>query len=697
MKKILMSLFILFAASFATNVNNAHYTGSAAVPEIYFDTDMQFTSDFTLSLLSGDISSGDPNNLQTGDEVCSGATLRVVPTVSTKWATPDLDTVALYYTCYGGYCPAMISYGTVNSNRNIAWLSSATWNSQKSFGDSNDYSVLESDYNTLGVSNFHTQTVSYANGTGIYSNKEGGAGMFCKGTFQVVDGATVKGSSAMPSAGNVDFAVNSVGGHAISTQLSGVNCFPVVVKHPTNLPDNPSYFLMTYFTDGPSIASPVATDTITVQVVNSGGDCSFYDVLNSVSASSSLLDEDLIMVKVTMHNSGDPVRITSVSSSNPDFTASAFPVAICDMLGFPPSLCPAANGFNSDIASGANKNLYVLVQRGPGASGGTILTFNGQTVAATCGSTATCNHPLDLTGAVTCEVQPPALEVATLTVAEYTVTCEDLAGDPTPCVGTNWYWNGIVGDFMEKTNTHAWAYATSPPGTSGTLNYHSGIANCFSDVDVTDDGLGHEYECEFIPASATMNISTSKYFVLNCFVNSTPSVPDDAEYDHVNGLGGSTSNSSVHGTTYTAPGSPDSGDLQGFASWASMPDPMVGKMVFAPITVVNGTSGNVTVDPDNPGASEWCTIGTGILSVFPGSHGWVGIMCGEHANETCASVVWTTEGNVSLFNADTHGTEYTITGDPNTNGKIQAYVGGDPTHSCYLPFYIAEPECWEYT
>jgi len=705
MKKLLLGLLFVLAASFATNVNNAHYTGSAAVPEIFFDTDMQFTSDFTLQLVSGNVSSGDPNDLQTGDEVCSGATVRVVPTVSSKWATPDLNTVALYYTCYGGYCPAMISYSTVSSNRNIAWLSSSTWNSQKSFGDSNDYSVLESDYNALGVSNFYTQAVGYVNGTGVtYTNKEGGAGMFCKGTFEVVDGSTVKATSAMPTVGNAEFAVNGVGSHAIATRLSGVSCFPSVVKHPTNIPDNPSYFLMTYYTSGSDVELDplVATKTVTLTVGESGGECAFNYVTNTAEAGSSLLDEDLIMVKATMHNTGDPMRITGVSSSNPGmFAASPFPVAICDALGFPPSICPAANGFNSDISSGANRDVYVLISRDASAAGGTVLTFTGQTSAATCGSAATCTAPLDLSNAVSCDVQPPTLEVTPLTVAEYTVTCKNLAGDPVACSGSNWYWDGIVGDFVERTNTHAWAYATSPPGTSGTINYHSGIADCHSDVDVTDDGLGHEYECEFIPASATMNVSTSRYFILNCFVNGTPSVPDDAEYDHVNGLGGSTGNSSVHGTTYTAPGSPDSGDLQAFSSWASMPDPMVGKITLAPITVVNGSSNDTNdtnnTDPDNPGSTKWCTIGTGPLSVFPGSHGWVGIMCGEHANETCTSVVWSTEGGVSLFNADTHGSEYTITGDPHATGRIEAYVNGDPTQSCWVPFYISEPECWEYT
>jgi hypothetical protein len=705
MKKLLAMIFVLAASAFATNVNNANYQGSDST--WHFDTDMQFTSDFTLQLVSGEVASGDPNNLQTGDEVCTGATLRVVPTVSTKWATPDFAATAIYPTCGGGYCPPMTSAGGVSSNKNIGWLSASTWNTHKTFGDANDFSQDPAKYSALGESNFYNEPVTYNNNTGeFHSGKEGGAGLFCKGTFEVADGATVKGSSAMPTASNVDFVVNTAGSHAISTRLSGVNCFGAVVKHPLNIPDNPSWFWLDYFThNAPAIGSTVASDSITVTVATSGGTVAFNEVPGSVSAGSSLTDEDVIMVKVTEHNTGDPVRITSVSSSNPDYTVIAFPVAQCTSVwGFPPSWCPASNGFNEDIATGANKDLYVLLVRGAGASGGTVLTFHGTTASATCGSAASGTDTVDLSGAITCAIVPPALELAPLTVAEFTVTCENLAGDPVACTGSNWYWDSLDGAFMAKTSSYAWAYSTDTPGASGTLNYASGIAHCLSDIDVTENGLGSEYECEFIPASATMNISTSKFFDLNCFVNHTQSEPDDADYSLVNGLGGSTSNSSTDGTTYNAPASPDTGDLRGFASWVTMPDPMVGKVVLAPIIVINGSSNDTNdtndtnnTDPDNPGSNQWCTIGSSTLSVFPGANGWVSIMCGEHANETCTSVVWTTEGGVTLTNADTNGTDYTITGDPHTSGKITAVVDGIAGHTCWLGFYIGEPECWEYS
>ncbi len=697
---IIALLALLAAGAFATDVNNANFRGSDST--WHFDTDMQFTSDFTLRVVSGDVASGDPNNLQNGDEVCSGATLRVIPSVNAKWATPDFAATAIYPTCGGGYCPAMINAGGVSSNRNIAWLASSAWNTQKSFGDSNDFSQDPSKYSALGESNFYNQPITYNNASGVFiSGKEGGAAVFCKGTLQVKDGATVKGSSDMPSVSNVDFAVTGSGAHAITTSLSGVSCFAAVVKHPLDIPDNPSWFWLDYFThNAPSIPSTSATDTVTVQVVNSGGTCSFNEVLNSVSASGSLLDEDLIMLEATMHNSGDPIRVTSVSSSNPDYSVMAFPVATCDVLGFPPSLCPASNGFNEQINSGANKDVYVLIQRGAGASGGTVLTFTGQTVSATCGSAATCTDTIDLSGAITCEIEPPELEVAPMIVAEYLVTCENLAGDTIPCSGSNWYWLGLDGGFIEKTSSYAWAYSISPQGSSGTLNYRSGIAHCLSDVDVTDDGLGNEYECEFIPPSATMNISSSRWFDLNCFVDTVQDDPDDAEYDPVNGLGGSTSDSSTDGTTYNSPASPDSGDLRGFASWSGMPDPMVGVVVFAPITVVNDTSGgNDTndTDPDDPGSTQWCTIGSGPENAFPGYYGWVGIMCGPHANESCTSVSWSAESGITLSDSDSDGTYYTVTADPHNTVRITAIVDGDPTHVCWKDVFVLEPECWEYT
>ncbi len=690
--KTVFALFALLSASFATNVNNAVWQGSD--PTWHFDTDMQFTTDFTLRVIAGDVSSGDPNNLQNGDTVCTGATLRVLPTVTSRWATPDFAAVAIYPTCGGGFCPAMIPSGGVTQNRNIGWLSAATWNSQKTFGDANDYSQDPSRYNTLGPSNFANQPVTYNNVTAqFHANKEGGAAVFCKGTFEVLDGVTVKGSSAMPSVGNVDFGAGSAGAHAISSRLSGVECFGSVVKHPLNIDDNPSWFWLDFFThNGPAIPSTLGTDTININVQNSGGTCDMHET--TISSPTALGDEDMMKVKVTMHNDGDPIRVTGVTSSNAGYTAEPFPPGLCTTLGLPPSLCPPDNHFNDTINSGSDMDLYVLLERQAGASGGTTLNFQAETVSATCGGAATCNEDVPLTGPITCEVDPDSLSLGTNEVAEFGVQCFDLSADPTACVGDNWFWVGLTGGFITKSNSMAQAYTTSPPGSEGSLNYSSGLALCGSNITVTNP----TYECDLLPPNANMALSQAKFFEMNGFVSGSPTDPDGASYDLIDGLSGALGNDSTDGVTYTAPGGATSGKIRGFAEFAAAPDPILGSVCFSSVQVSSGGGNNTTGgDPGNEGSTQYCTIGSGPLNVFPGYNGWVGIKCGEHANETCTNVTWSPEGGVTLGDSDDSGTGFTITAGPGSSGKIWAIINGDASKFCYAPFFVGEPECWEFT
>jgi hypothetical protein len=456
---------------------------------------------------------------------------------------------------------------------------------------------------------------------------------------------------------------------------------------------------MNYYTQNQPALGAVGTKTVNINVQNSGGTVAMHET--QVAASGSLSDSSLTMVRVREHNDADPIRVTGVSSSNPDFTAAPFNPALCNILGFPPSVCPASNGFNSDIASGGDKDLYVLITAGGGASGGTTLTFNAQTVSTACGGPAMGSDTVDLNGVVRCSIDPNALTFGTLELAHFDVSCENLAGDPMACSGSNWFWaDGLVGDFTEKTNTHANAYTTSPPGASGTLRYASGIAECFSDIDVTNP----TYECEFVPPSATMNISTSKHFDLNCFKNGGPKVPDTADYDLIDGLSGSTSGGSTGGVTYNAPGSPDTGKLRGIGFFNDAPDPILGAVALAPINVVNGTGGggnNTTCVGDCPGpggqgSTKYCTIGNGPLMPFPGYYGWLPIMCGEFANETCSMVGWSIypPGSGTLSGSSTSGTYVNITGNPGTTGEIFAVVDAEG-HGCSKPFGIGTPECWQ--
>jgi hypothetical protein len=702
MRNMFFVALLLFAATaLATNVNNAVYEGTDST--YHFDTDMQFTTDSTLRVISGSVVSGDPNNLQSGDTVCSGAVVRVTPAVTARWATPDFAAVGIYPTCGGGYCPAMISYNTVNQNRNIAWLSSATWNTHKTFATTNDFSQSETKYNELGASNFYLQRVTYTNVTGQFlQNKEGGAGVFCKGTIEALDGATVAGTSSMPSAPSFDITVTTNGAHQVGTRLSNVDCFGAIVKHPIDLPAQPTWFWLDYFgNDGPAIPSTMATDTVTLNVQSGGGGTVLFHE-TQVTASSALTD-DQTKVIVRYHNDGlTSINVTGVSSSSASYTAGPFPESgsfACNMGGFG-TLCPIDNGFNTPIAAGAERNMHVLVRR-LAAGSGTILTFTAQTSGAGgCGGLATGTDQVDLRNIpITCEIAPPVLSLGTLEVARFEVTCYDLGHSAIPCIGTNWEWVTLAGDFVERTNSYALAYTTSPQGTSGTIRYSSGIATCQAGVLNDRPPM---YACEFDPPSAEMEVDTSEYFEMNCFVNGTATVPDDASYDLTDGLTGSTSNSSTDGTAYDAPSDPTDGQLRGFGEFGSAPDPIVGAIALADINVINSTNNQTNctgpncgcVGPNcgNDGDSDFCTIGSGALFVWPGYGGWISIMCGEHGDEPCTGVHWDISGG-TLSNQGDSGTSFTVTGP----GSITAYVNDDTTQVCSSQFYIGTPACWEFS
>jgi hypothetical protein len=697
-------LLFLISTAVAVNVDADFDT---ILSGYYFNTDLSFTTDMTLAADAANVVDGDPSDLQNGDTVCSGATLTVFPVTTSKWAVSSLSVKSIYPECSVGYCPPMEAGGSVSYNKNIKWLSSGIFDEHDSFGDSSgftyDYtsSFAQDKYADLGT--FYDQPVKYVNSSGTYNDKEAGANVFCKGTMQVRDGSTVKTSLGLPYVmfGGVDFTVNSAGSHAISTRLTDTECFGAIVKHPLNTGDHKDFFRIYYFTENqPSISD--ATKTITINVQPASGTCDMHET--NVVATSSLLSEDIIMLKTTIQNDGSTgIKVTDVSGNNPDYTVEPFPTSMCIDLGFPSSLCPSSNGFDQEIYPVLfdSRNLYVFIYRAPGASGSLTITFNAETMDDTCGG-ATCSEQVSLTGPITCEIDPTSLTYGTLEVAEFLVTCRNLGGYVTPCIGDDWYWaGGLDGDFVEKDNTHALAYPTSPPGSSGTLRYESGIALCLSEIDVVEP----TYVCEFIPPSAELNFSQSQDFAFNCTVDDTPHQPDSTDYDLIDGLDGSTSGETTDGVTYDAPDDATDGQLSGFGHFDDAPSPILGAIAFAQINVVNGTGGmNDTNDTNDTGynddgSSIWCTIGgNGPLTVFPGFSGWVGIQCGPDANETCDDVEWSMEPPEagSLTGSDTNGTYYSITGEPGDSGEIWAIVtpGGD---GCYKPFTIMEPWCWEFS
>src|SRR5512135_2688770 len=166
MKLTAVALFIVLAFSVAgaTNVNTDFRTASGGTPDWKFDTQLQFTTSFTMTLANG-------STVHNGDTVCSGSTATVTPSVSSLFATSSLDAISGYPSCGGGYCPAMIPYGTTTTNRQITWLSSSTWNDNYNFAvaGGNDFSQDQTRFAGLGGdSSFSTESVTYTVTPGVY-------------------------------------------------------------------------------------------------------------------------------------------------------------------------------------------------------------------------------------------------------------------------------------------------------------------------------------------------------------------------------------------------------------------------------------------------------------------------------------------------------------------------------------------------
>ncbi len=691
-----LSLFLIFSSFvFAANFLSTDF------PSGSFNADLSISTDFTMTQ--------DGQTINNGDEVCAsssttGSSIVLNPTVSASWSINSAE--ALWPYCDFGNCPSMVDGGST-STRNIGWISSSKYTDHNNFGDSNAFTQSPSRYNDLGP--FYSTPVTYnVFDTDRQSGKRADANVFCKGTLQVRDGSTVIDTFTMPGTDSVSLDLDE-GTHQISTRLTNVECFAVAAKYPLDL-DN-QFFYMTYYTQNqPSFGSgsnagTTGSHTETITVVQ-GGACGFHET--SVEASASLSDEDLILVQVRMRNDDDLIQFTDVSSSRSGYLVDPFPVSICSTLGFSSSVCPSSNGFNEDVNPGSSKTLVVLIEQTSG-SGGTTLTFTGETVAPMCGTSSSCTDSVSLEGPITCEIEPPENEHMVDMTYLYEVTCYDLGGDEVSCQGEDWEFVGISGEFWSRSSQFADAYVTSAPGASGQLVYRSGIAECSSDITSTQP----DFECEFIPSSAQLETGESEYFELNCFENGRGSEPDDTDYRLDDSLDGSLSNSSTDGTGFTG-GEPSRGDLTGRSTFDNLPPGYTGVISTADITV--GDGGNQTDDPgdnpggDNPGgddpydgSSDFCTIGTGPLNVYPGYSGWISIGCGPDANIPCQNVSWWSVGEAEILSpSNQFGTYFNVTGIPGQEGFIHASVefevdGESYEGDCFRGFMIQEPYCWEFS
>lgn len=719
MKKI--SLFFTILLFFATIPAHADLAFVPAdmdngYPEyVYFNTMFVFNNDFGLSALDPDyVASGDPDDLEGGDQICSGAELTLSPNIVSNWAfAGDVQIRSAYPECthLSTYCPLdVIHTGSTTSNARIVWLSEDVFDAQAEYGRDHlfatDYSIPSTVSRYLELQPPLTQqrvTYVFTTRDPVF-NMRGYADIFCKGDLRIQDMREGRGTVIDMADGTDDLEINLdlLGAHEIRTQLENVECFGAVVKDPVDN-DNPehySFFYLYYYAQNtPDIPSPFVRETTTISVVESAGDCNIGEM--SIMPSPSLTDPEHYVVRMVVHNYGDPVIITDVSTSDHNFVVGPMDPALCHAPDFDPADCPppgGSNGFGVAIPRGRDVVLYLDASRIRGSSRSFQITLHAETVSGACGGPGECDEDARITFfssgpgdtvPASCEIDPASLDIGSYEIGEFEVTCYNTLGVETPCTGSDWSIEGFSGEFLAATSEYAHIYPRDSPGASGLIRYTSGDVTCTSDIDV----VSPDYVCEFDPRRATLDHEEFVDFDLVCSVSGARDTPDFAEYDLTRGLVGSTRGRGprgITGATYTAPDRNTAGDLRGAGYWETGED-IIGAVAIAGI-VVNNDSGL----PPDEGGSDICEINGGNpLDVYAGQYGWVSIHCGEDGDIACSSVDWDTPDHELAELRDPsndHGTGFYITGEVGEEGEISASVGEE---ECSIPFTVSSLDCWE--
>ncbi|MFH1520265.1 MAG: hypothetical protein ABID61_01330 [Candidatus Micrarchaeota archaeon] len=578
--KNLFIFILLISTIFSSNVNNAVFNQLSYGYTIV--TDMQFTTSMVVSAPAEDVVSGTPSNLASGSIICPGTIITVNPAVNAYWATPDFSADVLYPVCNGAGCPVMVTKNSVSTNRNIKWLTAATFDSITSahsgaytntingYADGSNIAGIITDYYIPLV--FHNQRVTYhIEGGDTYPNKEAEVAVDCKGTLRV--NAGISSTTQTPtSSTNPTFTLNNPGGYQIRTQLENIDCFSAVIKHPTNFYDYPQlFYLQFYAANRPAIPSPTATNTITLNVQAASEPCDI--TRTSTSAYYSGGDTAASSIFVSVRNDGaSGVQLTGVTSSNTDYVAVPITSELCTALGIN-FICAlnGGSGFNTTIAPGATRAAIIFVYDLSPPSGTTTLTINAVSTAGSCGDAGTCSVSVPLTSNVFCEVDPSSADIPQFTQSRFNVSCSRLDHTPISCIGSDWTWSpSSFGTFATKTSSYTLTTPTAAPGLHGTLRYESGspgIAYCYANVD-TLTAANIPTSCEIQPPNVSYGPGEGVIFTATCTNSLGVVIPCTGDKDNWAwaGITGEFSNdtNASYTTAYIGLGTPvpSSGQLQ---------------------------------------------------------------------------------------------------------------------------------------
>jgi|GEM_PF-2562674 len=702
-----------FVMLLVSSLTNAAVLGSADFEEsglgFDFNTQAEWVTGFTCSADPDNVLSGDPSNLCTGTaRVCPGTVVTVTPQIVTsRWAMDSFSATSFYPTSCGVDCPdIMIPYATFNSNRNIEWLPEAVFDSEQSLGERDGWTSDSAHHSTLG--SFYTQSVTYRSFGTPYSGMRGGANIFCKGEIQIaaeVGGVgSGYGNRALVGSGtittsSVDVPLNTVGSNIIISRLTDAECFAAVVAHPITPPEDPGFFMLSYYTVAPSVPEARETSIITV----TEGVCSL--IRESMAADGTLSPSTPILLWITVDNDGDlPAAPIDASTPTAGFTVAPLDESYCDLLGILPGFCPSS-GFGPAIAPGFSRPLAIYVgQDAPGPSCPEVC-IEYECGSGGCGP-AGPPDPLciDLCEANSCDIDPSTADMPQGEAVDFTVECLDLTGATTPCPGSSeWFFGGaITGRFVGPTTTSAaTAVSDDPIGTTGTLNYNcgEGCTACSSDLVVVESSL----DCVISPSGADLGIGDSEDFEVVCTYDDVyidPDDPDlDADWSLEDGLVGDLDDRGTHGATVTA-----TTDSEGN---------LVVSVTYRGITVYPSApirTGDYVIDDDvdpedDESDTEWCEIHPSYLEGPTHTTKFVTIMCGPPGARvpcTPGSVHWTSAplGIIRLIervDRDHLIKALVITGDAGSFTRLIAEIDGDPDQRCSTVVEVTEPDCIEYS
>ncbi|MEM3422318.1 MAG: hypothetical protein QXF35_03040 [Candidatus Bilamarchaeaceae archaeon] len=645
MKKIIF-LFFLLTVFFATeNSIRIHYHSQYETSDVI--TNQKFVADLKECTITGKVIEGDPCKAGIS-KVCKNTVITYTPRIVGLWGDnnnyitttlpncfckapagsglpdrpsycdPNTKTCSCTVEGYTLYCPEnyLVDYNTDNRVL-IAWLPESIYNKydveHHGYAEQTIWSgyaagkqILQL-YKELGPNNYHAQTIDRYDATfTTYYNKKGYAAVFCKGKYEMKEGNNIIRSGEMPIQEGLPqriLILNNVGTTAtFSSKLYGLDCFASVIRHPKD--DDYLYGFEIQFNGYkvPPISNVEDIHQIEVVDIKSSMEIISTEVIAKDGSGNYLL-------KTIVKNTGD-VRI-KINETKADYlpNSGATPMdrQLCNLIfgPNPPAECNYPNGYNSYFNPGEEKTLYTLyLYQGESKElcDVSIMRLSYTSDQPTCSQYdkwwAAVNGPC-ITEPIKyppkCEVKPKENTINPLEIHEWTVSCFDENNKAVACVGNNWRWEGIKGDFVTKTNEKALAYSTATSKVSGKIVYRQGEINCSANVTVDPRSLP-QFVCMLEPSSAEMVVNETKNFDLKCIFrdesgSSKETKPQKADYAAVEGLIGKVEpypRDPTSGVTFNAT-DVSAGKLRGIGYYTTPLDPTLrGAIAFSSINVGAG-------------------------------------------------------------------------------------------------------------